>query len=559
MEGYDVARGTSLEFDLARHPRPGPETGMSIGERWSSKDPLDRLTPFGWRGTVLFVLGFSFLSFLLCGYFVVYWRNADMDFMIVYNALALNDGAKQAFFDHPAYLTILSVEAWFRFLHHLRLLDAWTLSAIPPASKVAAFDAAMTSAVRAGRIVALLTASGLMLAFAGLARRIVVDWRIAACAVFAFAVSGGVQMHLRILRSEMIAGCFCILALMLLIIVARRGTPWRSLALAVAGSLCVLGLENKVHVILLIAVLPALVLPFGTSATASVVFWTRGARAWLAAGAAIVAAVFATAAVWPLISTGLDPAVAAAAGLKPLLLGRFGLYQIALLGWIVICMVTFAVIWRVSPPESLAAISCVVVGASLGLLALDIHYNATDVVIVLNPVEKMMMYVDKPEAFSSLRGAIDLLFSGILGTLERYTFVLHSSPRPAVFLTWLVIPGIYYAWRRGEKQVALQAVFLMLAAIGIDAIGIRRGLKVEYFVLTDPLIIMAGMILFDRMSDIRFHRRAFPIGAALIAAHLCFSQAEPVKMVLRRKGPENTCEWSQTYLPKLQLPWCVPG
>ena len=93
-------------------------------------------------------------SFFLFGYALIYWRNADMDFMVIYNALVLNDGKPQHFFDHTAYLTILSVKSWFRLLHALGLLDAWTLSAIPPASDAAAFDAAMTHAVRAGRVLA---------------------------------------------------------------------------------------------------------------------------------------------------------------------------------------------------------------------------------------------------------------------------------------------------------------------------------------------------------------------------------------------------------------------
>ena len=56
---------------------------------------------------------------------VIFWRNADMDFMVIYSALALNDGKPQLYFDHPAYLTILSVKFWFQLLHGLGLLDAW--------------------------------------------------------------------------------------------------------------------------------------------------------------------------------------------------------------------------------------------------------------------------------------------------------------------------------------------------------------------------------------------------------------------------------------------------
>ena len=102
--------------------------------------------------------------------------------------------------------------------------------------------------------------------------------------------------------------------------------------------------------------------------------------------------------------------------------------------------------------------------------------------------------------------------------LARYTFVLHSSPRPTVFLTWLIVPGIVYAWRRGERLAAIQALMLLLAAIGIDALGVRRGLKSEYFVFTDPLIILAGAILLDSLSDLRFHKWAYPVAADAVRA-----------------------------------------
>src|SRR3954462_10480390 len=120
----------------------------------ATRDSLDRLTFLGWRnGLAAIALGLA-ASFFLFGYALVYWRNADMDFMVIYDALLLNDGRPQQYFDHPAWITILSVQLWFKLLHGLGLFDAWTLSSIPAASEPAAFDAAMTSAVRAGRVLA---------------------------------------------------------------------------------------------------------------------------------------------------------------------------------------------------------------------------------------------------------------------------------------------------------------------------------------------------------------------------------------------------------------------
>src|SRR5207245_3749593 len=118
------------------------------------QDAYDGLTFLGWRWGLAAIIAGLALSFFLFGYAVIYWRNADMDFMVIYNALAMNDGNPQHFFDHTAYLTILTVKSWFQLLHGLGLLDAWSLSSFPPASDVAAFDAAMTRAVHAGRILA---------------------------------------------------------------------------------------------------------------------------------------------------------------------------------------------------------------------------------------------------------------------------------------------------------------------------------------------------------------------------------------------------------------------
>jgi hypothetical protein len=173
-----------------------PQTG-------AAKDAFDRLTFLGWRWGLAAIVAGMAASFVLFGYALIYWRNADMDFMVIYNALVLNDGKPQLFFDHTAYITILSLKLWFQVLHALGLLDAWSLSSIPPGSNAAAFDAAMTSAVRAGRVLAWLIATGCVLIFAALVRLIMRDWRVALMATFAFAFSGGIAVHSRICAASL--------------------------------------------------------------------------------------------------------------------------------------------------------------------------------------------------------------------------------------------------------------------------------------------------------------------------------------------------------------------
>jgi hypothetical protein len=526
----------------------------------AAKDAFDRLTFLGWRGGLAAIVAGLALSFFLFGYALIYWRNADMDFMVIYSALAMNDGRPQQFLDHTAYLTILSVKSWFRLLHGVGLLDAYTLPAIPSAVNAAAFDAAMTSAVRAGRVLAFLIATGCVLIFAGLARRILRDWRVALLVTFAFALSGGVAVHSRILRSELVAALPVIFALMILIAAGRRAHIARPLALAAAAGLCVLGLENKVQAILLIGLLPLVILPFGSADSRSVAFWNEMRPSWLVAATAAIAAIVAAWAAWPLVGTGLDRGLLDAAHFAPLMAGRFGIYQIALLLLIGGCMVAYAVIWRVSAAEALASMSAVAAGASIALLVLNVDYNASNVIAVFNPLEKMITFADTTTTNaangSNLSAILLLLLDGVGSVLARYTFVLHSSPRPTVFLTWLIIPGIIYAWRRGERQTALQALLLMLAAIGIDTLGVRRGLKSEYFIFTDPLIILAGAILLDALRDLHFTKWTYPVAMILFGLHLAVGQAEPVKYAFKRTGPESICEWNPYYMPLMPLPWC---
>src|ERR1700675_3219831 len=261
----------------------------------AGKDAFDRLTLPGWRWGLAAIVGGLAASFFLFGYALIYWRNADMDFMVIYNALALNDGKPQLFFDHTAYLTILLVKFWFQLLHALGLLDAYSLATMPSAANTWAFDAAMTGAVRAGRVLAWLIAAGCVLIFAGLVRRMVRDWRVAMLATLAFAFSGGVAVHSRILRSELVAACPVIFALMILTVAGQRASIARPLVLAGAAALCVLGVENKVQAILLIGALPLIILPFGRKGSASVAFWRNPRSSWLAT---VLAAVAALAAAW---------------------------------------------------------------------------------------------------------------------------------------------------------------------------------------------------------------------------------------------------------------------
>jgi hypothetical protein len=290
------------------------------------------------------------------------------------------------------------------------------------------------------------------------------------------------------------------------------------------------------------------------------VFWRNPRLSWLVAGLAALAALAAALAAWPLIATGFDRALLDAAHFHPLLQGRFGVYQAALMVLIGGCTIAYAAIWRISATETLASMFAMAAAGLIALLALNLSYNASNVVAVFNPLEKMLTFADATTSGaangSSLAGILLLLLDGLASVIARYTFVLHSSPRPTVFLTWLIVPGIIFAWRRGQRLAAVQALMLLMVAIGIDALGVRRGLKSEYFIFTDPLIILSGAVLLDCLSELRFRKSTYSVAMVLFGLHIAVGQAEPIKYAFMRRGPEPICQWNGYYMPLLPLPWC---
>jgi hypothetical protein len=539
-----------------------PFPGLSrLRQALQNPDPSQafaRLVPFSWRGELALFCAGMVASFLLAGFWYPYWRIADMDFWIVYNAFLLNTPLPQEFFDHPGYLTILLLSSWLRALHALGIVNVVSLNALPAVTDTAAYAQAWTAATRAGRVLSLLYALGFVVSFAYLLRAFIRDWRVAAFGAFLLAFSGGMAMEMRIMRTELLSAAFFDCALLMLFICANRGSRWwRPLAIGCASLLITLAMLNKIQFLFLLFALPILTLPFGERDTADG-FWRTPRRAWPMLGAvaavAVIAAVFAK----DILVTGFLWQGPIALSMPVLAFGAQIYWPVFAL-WIAIGMTAFAVLWRVPIPESLAAMAAIVAGCCIGLLTLDIRYDTTTVVVVFHPLEAMfrwalasMPQLGEGHAFLSIE-KLEFLLEAIVGVIARRTFVLSSSPRPTLFLEWFVIAATIVAIRRREWRLVLQVGVLMLADWGIDTLNMARGLKQEYFLLTDPLAIIAAALLVARMTDLQRHRWTYPVGVTLIVAHILVSQAEPVKHVFRTDGPEVLCEF-HGYTLRLEQP-----
>ena len=551
MTPPDSQTATSESLGQAMPDRP-----PTIFARWfrpRSASPFDRLVLFSWRSELLLICAGMLVSFLVAGFWFPYWRVADMDFFVVYNAFLLNTPLPQEFFDHPGYISILLLSYWLRALHALGFVQVHAFSAVPALSDAAGFAGAWTQATRAGRVLSLIYAMGYVLAFSYLLRALVRDWRIAALGGFMLAFSGGMAMQMRILRTELLSAGLFIIALLMLMVVATRGPrAWRPPVVGLASLLMTLALLNKVQVLFLIGALPVLLIFVGpdldgANSAPPRGFWNAPSRAWTAFGASVVIAVLAAYAAKDIVLAGLTTATAPGLYFTARLQAA-QIYWALLAAWLGLGMMAYAVMWRVPPLEALTTAFAAVAGCMIGVLALDARYNGAVVVAVFHPLENMAAFAGwaNPQLMSGspLDAAhLKFLAQAAAGVLARVTFVLHPSTRPAIFVQWFVIAATAIAIRERKWRLVLPVAALILSAAAIDTLGMGRGLKQEYFNFTDPLIIIAAALLIANLAPLRNHRWTYTAGVALIAVHAVMSQIEPVKRLLRNDRPEVICDF----------------
>ncbi len=518
--------------------------------------PFERLAPLGFGTGLLVICGFMLASFLIAGFWFPYWRVADMDFWVVYNAFLLNTPLPQEYFDHPGYLSILLLSYWLRALHAVGLVHVASLSGVPPVSDAAGFADTWMRATQAGRVLSFLFMISYVVAFSCLVKTIVGDRRIAGLAGFFLACAGGLTMQMRIMRTELLATGFFMIALLILIAVAKQGErAWRPAAVGLASLLITLGMLNKIQILFLICALPALLLPFGPETAPRGGFWRQSRYARPAVAASAIVAAVAVYLAKDIVIAGMAGRIGAS-----LRIGS-AIYLPALAAWIGIAMTVYALLWRVPATETLAAMFAVIAGCMIGLLALDIRYNVMNAVVVFHPMEQMFSWASGAEpdiVNASTRYAF--LLRSIVGVIARHVYLLHPSSRPTIFIEWFVVAATVIAIHRRKWMLVAQVAPLMLTVWCVDTLSMGRGLKQEYFTLTDPLIIIAAALLIAQLAELQYHRWTYRLGALLIAANAVISQFEPVKQAyLRKEGPEIWCHLYPYAVRIEHYPFCPPS
>jgi hypothetical protein len=538
---------------------------QSIRHR-DTTQPFDRLVRFNWPGQFVVTFAGMMISFLVAGFWYPYWRIADMDFQVVYNALLLNAHLPQEYFDHPGYLPILLLSYWLRALHGIHVISVDSFSALPPLSNLAAFNKVWMQLTQAGRVLSLIIAMAFVAAFSYLLRALVRDWRVAGLGGFLLAFSGGLEMQMRTMRTELLAAGLFITALLMLMVAAKRGErPWRPAVIGLASMLITLGMESKVQIFFLICALPILLLPFGPDASSHSAppgFWRTPRRVWAALALSVAAAALATYLARDILFFGFSNSPDAQPAWTALGMGA-GTYWAIVAIWIGLGMTAYWVVWRVAALETLAAMFAALAGCMIGLLVLFVRYEPSNVIAVFHPLETMLVWATASEPRLASGSSwfdperVQFLLQAIGGVIARRTFFLLPSLRPTIFLEWFVIAATVVAVRRRQWVLVTQVAALMLTGWAVDTLGMGRHLELGYFIFTDPLVIIAAALLIVNLTDLQRHRWTYPIGIALIAAHVVLSQVEPVKNDFRTKKVDVVCE-QQSRLPRLALPFCPP-
>jgi hypothetical protein len=494
-----------------------------------------------------------------------YWRIADQDLILAYQGLLLNDGRPQEYFDHPGYLNHLANAAWYTLLHWLGLLAVHALSELPPAGDVAAFNQAWQHLIEAGRVLSLMIGGLFMWVFATLMRRLVGDWRLAVIAAIALTYSGGFAMHFRMMRTELLSAAFITTALLLVLVAAReRRSLERNIMLALAGLCAALAVVDKVQAILPALAIPMIALAFGRDARPADGD-TGGTDDATPAGFAVCVVVLATAVdclTVALMRQGLI-GMASFPVYRPLGGGLSGLYQWCIVLLVPGAMLIYALRWHVRAVDAVAAIACVALGLGIGLLSLYLRYDLRNVLAVANPLEHMFVYAaagtsafaNQPQLISD--ALISILAQGFAKALAMHSFVLSTSARPTLLLEWFAIAGAVVLWRRGERKLPLQVGLLIVTVWGLDAVFSLRALQLAYFVYTDPILILAAVLVLAHLPDLQRRPWAQNLALGVLAIYVVWAHLEPIKHVITGGEPQETCVWAPGLLQHVErFPFC---
>ncbi len=486
----------------------------------------------------------------------------DPDLIYAYNAMVLVDWLPQEYFDHTGYIYLLLLAAYYKLLGVLGILDAYSVSTLPPVRDRAAYDSAWTGIVQSSRALMMVSTVGCVLIFAALVGNWKRDWRLGLLAGVLMSAATGVISMAYFLRTEMMSWAGVTFALLLLLLAPRQRTIERQLLLLAAVGFCgVVAVLSKVSAIIPLFTFPLLAFilidrPTGEPRPEQAPVPARTMTIVLAAGAALLVPAAAMA-IHALLQSGNTHY-----RFTPLAFGIFGLYQAAFAVLVLGAMALYAR-WRQVPLRTaFAATIALGAGIGAGLLLLLIKYDPRNVIATLSPIEALFVFStwSNPELAQEANVLSGSLFgkavSGAFAVL-KYRFFPTRTPSNMHLLEWAMMLAIVFGRRDQDRRWILQAVTLVLIAWAIQVTFELRRSIIWYYSYTDPLVIMAAIIVAERWKEALFGKYRW--GTALfLALYLYAGQGQIRGFTKFHHGLQSACDWQHVYLKRLErFPECA--
>ena len=103
----------------------------------------------------------------------------------------------------------------------------------------------------------------------------------------------------------------------------------------------------------------------------------------------------------------------------------------------------------------------------------------------------------------------------------------------------------------------MQVALLIVIAWGLDALFSLRALQLPYFAYTDPLLILAAVLVVTQWRDLLARRLAQNAAVGLLVVYVVWGHFEPFKAAyLRRGGPQEACVWLPVHVTRITFPFC---
>jgi len=147
---------------------------------------------------------------------------SDQDFVVIYNALRMNDGLPQTMFGHTGYTYFLILSQWLQALDLINLIPISKISELPEPDQ---FESTWEVLVYAGRALSIFLSFTASFVFYFILKLVIENRNLAAAFAILFAISPGLVRHSLVMRTELPSFVFFIIAL-LFTLRAGRSKPW---------------------------------------------------------------------------------------------------------------------------------------------------------------------------------------------------------------------------------------------------------------------------------------------------------------------------------------------